>query len=154
MNDSQVKHLSKIAMNIEQLWEAKTLASNLGIKINDALERLGGLPVADIGRAQARQTSEEFIDLATVQIPCCVLEMIPEAMARQLHVLPLFRGEDAALILAIHNLLPVDVLDRLRITIGRNIRVVVAPQDAILAAIDKHYWYYNQMESVDIPFPL
>lgn len=148
MADWLDKLLSENVISKDQLQEAKNLSSSLGIKIEDSLVKLGYVSAADIGQAQAQQMGYEFIDLSSMQIPASVIEMVPESVARENLVIPLSREDDGALVVAMHDPMAFEVLDKLRFIINREIKVVVAPKDAILAAINRHYGQ-TETESVD-----
>lgn len=148
MADWLDKLISENVISKDQLQEAKTLSSSLGIKIEDSLVKLGYVSAADIGQAQAQQMGYEFIDLSSMQIPASVIEMVPESVARENLVIPLSREDDGALVVAMHDPMAFEVLDKLRFIINREIKVVVAPKDAILAAINRHYGQ-TETESVD-----
>jgi type IV pilus assembly protein PilB len=132
----------------EQLGEATDLAGKLGIKVEDALLRLEYLTPADIGQAQAKQFGMEFIDLATVQIPSSVIQMVPESVARENFVIPLSFDDSGALTVAMHDPGAFDVIDKLRFIINKEIKVVVAPKEAIQQSINRHYGQ-SETESVD-----
>lgn len=132
----------------EQLEEAKELAASLGIKVEDALVKLEYASPSDIGQSQASQFGYDFIDLATIQIPSSVIEMVPESVARENTVIPISREDDGSLVVAMHDPMAFEVLDKLRFIINREVKVAVAPKEAIQAAINRHYGQ-SETESVD-----
>ena len=142
------KLISEGVISKDQHQEAKNLSSSLGIKVEDALVKLGYVTSADIGQAQAQQMGYEFIDLSSMQIPASVIEMVPESIARENLVIPLSREDDGALVVAMHDPMAFEVLDKVRFIINKEIKVVVAPKDAILSAINRHDGQ-TETESVD-----
>lgn len=132
----------------DQLNEAIELASSLGIKPEEGLIKLGYVSPADIGQAQAKQYGYEYVDLANMQIPPTVIEMVPESVARENLVIPLSRDDDGSLLVAMHDPMAFEVLDKLRFIINREIKVAVAPKDVIQGAINRHYGQ-SETESVD-----
>jgi hypothetical protein len=86
-------------------------------------------------------------DLATRTIPPAVLELIPEALARENVIMPLaFDGETITLASASPE--NIALADRLRFILAKNVRFVAAPQEVIAQAIDRHYGA-AETESVD-----
>lgn len=132
----------------EQLAEAKDLANKLGIRVEDALQKLEYLSASDVGQAQAKQFGYEFVDVSTIQIPAAVIQMVPESVARENLVCPLSLGDDGSLTVAMHDPEKYEVLDKLRFIINKDIKVVVAPKDVIQQAINRHYGQ-SETESVD-----
>jgi type IV pilus assembly protein PilB len=149
MADDWIQKLVKDGIiSKEQYAEAKDLASRLGIKLEDALQKLGYVTPADIGQAQARQFGYEFVDLAAVQIPSAVIQMVPESVARENLVIPMALDDNSTLTVAMHDPMRLDVLDKLRFIINKEIKVVVAPKDVIQQSINRHYGQ-SETESVD-----
>jgi type IV pilus assembly protein PilB len=132
----------------EQLAEAQAVAAKLGIKTEDALLKLEYVSPGDIGQAQAKQFGMDFVDLATVQIPASVIQMVPESVARENLVIPLSLDDGGSLTVAVHDPTAFDVLDKLRFIINKDIKPVVAPKEIIQQAINRHYGQ-SETESVD-----
>lgn len=149
MADDWIKRLVKDnIVSKDQLAEAKDMAGNLGISLEDALIKLEYASPSDIGQAQARQFGYDFVDLTGMQIPSSVIEMVPESVARENLVIPLSREEDGSLVVAMHDPMKYEVLDKLRFIINRDIKPAVAAKEAIQAAINRHYGQ-SETESVD-----
>lgn len=130
-----------------QLEEARQMASNIGITVEDALVRLGYISGADLGRAQAAEFNYEYIELEGLQIPNSVIELVTESMARENVVIPTgIEGE--SVVIAMHNPNNIEVLDKLRFVLNRDIKVVMAPMESIQGAINRHYGQ-TETESVD-----
>lgn len=132
----------------EQAAEAKDLAKSLGIKQEEALLKLEYVSPSDIGQAQAKQFGFEYVDLSAVQIPASVIQMVPESVARENVVIPMSLDDSGALTVAMHDPMALDVLDKLRFIINRDIKVAVAPKEVIQQAINRHYGQ-SETESVD-----
>ncbi len=131
----------------DQLEEARAMASNLGITVEDALVKLGYMTGNDLGRAQAAEFGYDFIELENMQIPQSVIELVTESMARENIIIPTaIEGE--SVIVAMHNPSNIEVLDKLRFVLNRDIRVVMAPLESIQGAINRHYGQ-TETESVD-----
>ena len=130
-----------------QLEEARSMAANLGITPEDALVRLGYISGGDLGRAQADEFGYEYIELEGRQIPNAVIELVTESMARENIVIPIESDGDSVLI-AMHNPNNIEVIDKLRFVLNREIRPVMAPLESIQGAINRHYGQ-SETESVD-----
>lgn len=130
-----------------QLEEARQMAADLGITAEDALVRLGYISGGDLGKAQAAEFNYEYIELEGLQIPNSVIELVTESMAREYVVIPTgLQGE--SVVIAMHNPNNIDILDKLRFVLDRDIKVVMAPMESIQGAINRHYGQ-TETESVD-----
>ncbi len=130
-----------------QAEEANDLARSLGITPVEALVKLGYVDATEISARQAEEFGADFIDLESIEIPPSVIELVPESMARENVVMPLaLSGE--AMVIAIDNPNNLEVIDKLRFVLNRDIEVQVAPKDAIQTAINRHYGQ-TETESVD-----
>jgi type IV pilus assembly protein PilB len=132
----------------EQYLEGKDLAAKLGIKVEDALLKLGYISPEQIGQAQAKQFGYEFVDLSQTQISSAVIQLVPESMARENLVIPMSLDDSGALVVALHDPMRYDVLDKLRFIVNKEIKVVVASKESIQQAINRHYGQ-SETESVD-----
>src|SRR5262249_6159671 len=149
MADDWVKKLVKDGViSKDQEAEARDLALKLGIKVEEALQRLEYISAADVAQAQAKQFGYDFVDVSTIQIPASVIQMVPESVARENLVGRLSLEGGGALTAAIHDPKKYELLDRLRFIITRDIRVAAAPKDVIRGAINRHYGQ-SETESVD-----
>lgn len=130
-----------------QLEEARSMAANLGITPEDALVRLGYISGGDLGRVQAEQFGYDYIELDGRQIPHSIIELVTESIARENIVIPIDSDGDSVTI-AMHNPNNIEVLDKLRFVLNRDIRPVMAPMESIQGAINRHYGQ-SETESVD-----
>jgi type IV pilus assembly protein PilB len=134
-------------ISAEQLAEADDMASGMGISTADALVRLGYASGLVVAKAQADAYGFDFINLDGREISPAVIELVPESVARENMVVPLSL-EDDALVVAIGDPMAVEVLDKLRFILNREIKVAIAPVDAIQTSINRHYGQ-SETESVD-----
>ncbi|MGD0900828.1 MAG: type II/IV secretion system protein, partial [Thermoguttaceae bacterium] len=104
----------------EQLSEAQQMASNSGIKLPDALIRLGYATGEEVMRAVAEEHNLTYVNLAEVVIPPSVVELVPESVARENAVLPLSEGE-GRLTVIVSDPMEIDTLDKLRFILNRQI---------------------------------
>ncbi len=131
----------------DQLTEAEELSSSLGTTIDDALVRLGYVSAGELGQLQASQYGYDFVNLEAMEIPQSVIALIPESVARENVVIPVTLV-DERLRVAMSNALDLDVIDKLRFMVNREIDPVVAPKEAIQTAINRFYGG-SETESVD-----
>ena len=131
----------------DQLEEARVTGRRMGIPPGEALVKLGYVEASDITDAQASQFGQQFLNLEGVEIPQSVIEMVSEAMARENTIIPI-RVEDGSVEVAFHDPMALDVLDKLRFILNKDVKIVVAPKDQIQAAIDRHYGQ-SETQSVD-----
>ncbi|MFN0198597.1 MAG: GspE/PulE family protein [Planctomycetaceae bacterium] len=134
-------------ISMDQLNEAHDVARSAGITAEEALVRLGYLSPEEVGKAQAAQYGFEFVNLTETEIPSSVIELVPESVARENVVIPLAM-KDESLMVAISDPMAYDVLDKLRFILNREIKIAVAPKEAIQNAINRHYGQ-SETESVD-----
>ena len=145
--DWLAKLVKQGVISADQLSEAEDMASNMGIGVGDALVRLGYVSGAIVGKAQADAYGYEFIDLDGREISPAVIELVPESVARENMVIPLSL-EDDSLLVAVSDPMAVEVLDKLRFILNRDIKVAISPVDSIQTAINRHYGQ-SETESVD-----
>lgn len=131
----------------DQLEEAKGMGRSLGITTEEALIKLDYVSAEAIGEGQASEFGYEFVDLEGRQIPQSVIELVTESLARENTVIPVEVVNDKVVI-AINDPMKYEVLDKLRFILNREIEVVMAPIEAILDAINRHYGQ-SETESVD-----
>ncbi|MFP6762414.1 MAG: type II/IV secretion system protein, partial [Planctomycetaceae bacterium] len=89
-------------ISADQLAEAETMATSLGIRTEDALEKLGYVDATEISSLQAAEFGYDAIDLAVIEVPQAVIGLVPESVARENVVLPL-RVEGESLVVAIND---------------------------------------------------
>src|SRR5262245_43997246 len=131
MADDYIKKLVKDGViSKDQLKEAEDLANSLGITIDESLSRLQYVDEKDLSQLQASQYGFEFVNLEALDIPSSVIALVPESVARENVVLPL-EMTDERIRVALANALDLEVLDKLRFILNREIDPVVASKDAI-----------------------
>jgi type IV pilus assembly protein PilB len=122
----------------EQINEARQMAKESGIKLPDALVRLGYATGEDVTRAIAEQNGLNYINVNEVNIPPSVIELVPESVARENAVLPLSEG-DGRLTVILSDPWEIDTVDKLRFILNKQIDLALAPREAILEAINRYY---------------
>lgn len=122
----------------DQLEEAKQLAAQSGMKLPDALVRLGYATGEDVMQVMAEQHGLEYVDLTRLSIPPNVVELVPESVARENVVIPLAE-DDGQLRVAVCDPDDFATFDKLRFILNRRIEICLAPREAILEAINRYY---------------
>ena len=100
-------------------------------------------------RAKEQQHGLQYVNLMGVSISPCVLELMPEAVARENTAIPVSESE-GKLTVVVSDSLDYDKFDRLRFRLNRQIEIALAPSEAILKAIDRHY---GQTVGAQSPIP-
>jgi len=93
---------------------------------------------AAAGRLLASDHNLEFVDLDRYSIDASASRLLPEAVARHHHVVPIGRKFGAPVV-AITDPTDVVALDTLRATLGRDFVTVVAPDDQIESCLARVY---------------
>jgi len=121
-----------------QLAEAQQMARGSGVKVGDALVRLGYATSEEVMRAMAQEHGYDYVDLSEVVIPPSVVELVPESVARENAILPMDE-EDGALKVIISDPMDFETLDKLRFILNRKVEIALAPRESIVDAINRHY---------------
>jgi type IV pilus assembly protein PilB len=139
--------LRKQLLSPDQLEEAKGLQQQAGMKLQDALVKLGYLTPEQVVSAIAEFHGLEFIEIADVQIPPTVIELVPESVARENVVMPLTE-DNGALKIIMSDPSDFDTVQKLQFILNKDIIPVIAPREKIIEAINSHYGQ-SETESVD-----
>jgi type IV pilus assembly protein PilB len=130
-------------LSAEQVAEARKIAKSSGKKLQEAVLTLGYASGEEIMRALAESHRLDYVDLREVVIPPSVIELVPESVARENAILPMAEVEGGSLRVIVSDPEDFDTLDKLRFILNRKVEVALAPREAILEAINRHY---GQME--------
>lgn len=123
----------------DQVLDAQSQSSQTGKPIAQALEQLGYATDAEVMRALAQYHRMEFIDLTSVEIPEMVIELMPEAVARENNVIPLAETDDRGLKVLMSEPADVDTIEKLRFILNRDVTVALATRGSITLAINRMY---------------
>ena len=134
-------------ISADQLKEAEEMAASLGIAPEDALVRLEYIDPAVMARAKAEAFGFGFAQLDGMELPQSVIELVPESVARENIVIPV-SFENERLSVAVTDPMNFEVVEKLRFILNRDVDMLMAPKDQILAAINRHYGQ-STTESVD-----
>ena len=122
----------------EQLAEAQQMAAEHNKDVGQCLVNLEYATSEDVVRALAEYHSMRYVDLTAVSIPEHIIELVPEAVARENSVIPLSE-EDNVLTVAVADPFDLETIEKLRFILNRRIETSLAPQEAIQGAINRHY---------------
>src|SRR4051812_6215570 len=139
--------IRKKVIGPDQIEEARGMAAQTGVKLQDALTKLNYASAAEVMSAIAEFHNMPFVDLKGVTIPPAVVEMVPESVARENHVMPMSH-ENNALQIVMSDPNDLDTIEKLRFILNKDIAPVLADREDIIAAINAHYGQ-SETESVD-----
>ena len=122
----------------DQVVDADSLAKQTGKPVSITLVQLGYASEEEVMRALATHNRMEYVDLAQVEIPEMVIELMPEAVARENTVLPLCET-DGGLKVLMSEPGDVDTVEKLRFILNRDVTVALATRSSISLAINRMY---------------
>lgn len=131
----------------DQIEEAKAMAAQTGVKLQDALVKLNYATSQEVMSSIAEFHNMQYVDLKGITIPSSVVEMVPESVARENHVIPLSH-ENNALQIVMSDPNDPDTIDKLRFILNKEIQAVLSDREDIITAINAHYGQ-TETESVD-----
>jgi type IV pilus assembly protein PilB len=131
----------------DQLAEAEGTAGATGVKLQDALIKLGYVSAHECMSALAEHHGVQYIDMTDLEIPKAVIELVPESVARENVVLPLsLEGNQLKIITA--DPTNYDTIQKLQFILNKDVVPVLAIQEQITEAINRNYGQ-TETESVD-----
>jgi len=121
-----------------QLQQALDYGRDQGLKLGNALQRLGFVTEMDIARTLSQQLRIPFVDLAKIVIDPELARTIPEIVARKHKVIAIGRKEDQLLVAFVDplNIFATDEVDR---QTKDRLVICIALEGLILNAIDTIY---------------
>ena len=125
-------------VSIEQWNDAVAFATQSGKPVSDALLRMNYATAEQIAKVTADAYRLPYINLDSASIDESVIELVPESVARENRILPVSESH-ASLTIAMSDPADLDTIEKLRFILNREIRAVVASQEAIQTAINEHY---------------
>ncbi|MFK7769898.1 MAG: GspE/PulE family protein [Mariniblastus sp.] len=137
--DGFIKILLKSgAVTQEQVADAESLAQQKSKTVGETLVSMGYATEEEVMRALATHHRMEFVDLNSVEIPEMVIELMPEAVARENTVLPLAQN-DRGLKVLMSEPGDVDTIEKLRFILNRDVTVALATRSQIILQINRMY---------------
>jgi type IV pilus assembly protein PilB len=125
-------------LSTEQLKQARDVATQKGSRLGAQITQLGFLDENELTEFVAKQYGVPSINLDDFDIEAEVTQLIPEEVALKHTVIPVNRA-GSTLILATSDPSNIFALDDIKFLTGYSIQPVVAAEEAIKRAIEKHY---------------
>ncbi|NCY02077.1 MAG: type II/IV secretion system protein [Planctomycetia bacterium] len=125
-------------ISAEQLAEATRVAASSHTKVHDEVIRLGYADPEKVMAALAAAFRLKVVDLTGMTVPQDVVELLPESVARENTLFPLAEA-GGRLRLATCDPTDMDLQERLRFILNRDIELSLAPRAQIVEAINRHY---------------
>ncbi|MCH7598330.1 MAG: type IV-A pilus assembly ATPase PilB [Myxococcales bacterium] len=134
-------------LSADQLNKARTGAAAKGKRLGAEITELGFLEESELTDFVAKQYGVPSINLDEFQVDSEVVQLIPEDVAVKHCVVPVNRA-GSTLILATADPSNIFALDDIKFLTGYNIQPVVASEEAIKRAIEKHYEQADVLDEV------
>jgi len=126
-------HLSPEGLNRALEEQRRT-----GAALRDVLLRLELVPERALLDYYEEQLGFPRMDLTTYVLEPEIVRLVPERIARQFHVVPLFKVGDSIAV-AMADPLDVVAIDEIKQSTGLQVDVVVSPESQIREAVDRHH---------------
>jgi type IV pilus assembly protein PilB len=130
--------LSEKVVNQEQVEQARQFAAQKRISLVRALRDLKFIDGDTVAKTIADHLGYDYVDLATVEIHRDVLKTVPHSEARRYKAIPIAM-HDNTVVVAVADPMNLNMLDNLRHVLKANVEPVVADEDQIARAIERHY---------------
>jgi len=134
-------------LTTEQLRKAREGAKEGGERLGAQITKLGFLQENELNEFVAKQYGVPDIDLDEFDIDPSVIQLIPEEVALKHTVIPVNRA-GSTLILAIADPSNIFAIDDIKFLTGYNIEVVVASEEQIRRAVDRHYDKSSSLDDI------
>ncbi len=134
--------LTRGIISLEQLKEAKSLAKTSDINVGKALINLSYASGEEVTQALAEFHKFEYVDLQSYRIPDHVIQLVPEAVARENGIIPISEEDDTIKVL-VTDPFDIETIEKLRFILNRKVETALAPHEQIIEAINR---YYGQVE--------
>lgn len=126
------------AIQEAQLREALAYQRNGGLRLGEALMRLGFVDENTLFRALAKQQGLPFVDLDKGKVPETILARIPADFAREQGMVPLLE-KDSKLVVAIDDPLKKMIAEQLEFMIGAKVSCALAAPTSLKRAVERYY---------------
>ena len=134
-------------LTTEQLRKAREEAKDGGARLGAQITKLGFLQENELNEFVAKQYGVPDIDLDEFDIDPSVIQLIPEDVALKHTVIPVNRA-GSTLILAIADPSNIFAIDDIKFLTGYNVEVVVASEEQIKRAADRHYDKTSSLDDI------
>ena len=134
-------------LSADQLQKARSGSAVSGKRLGSEITGMGFLEESELTDFVAKQYGVPSINLDEFDVSSEVTQLIPEDVANKHTVVPVNRA-GSTLILATADPSNIFALDDIKFLTGYNIQPVVASEDAIKRAIEKHYEQADVLDEV------
>lgn len=140
--------LKKGILTDEQLDAARKEVQKTGVPLENAIIRLGFITQEDMAKVVADEVGIPYMDLTEYIIDPEVIKYIPEQLAKQYKIVPLFKIGNS-LTIAVKDPLDIISMDEIRRKTGFNvIDTVLSTEKSIDYAINQYYGISGGLEEV------
>ena len=125
-------------LSAEQLAEAMRVAGTAGTKVQDEIVKLGYATPDKVIAALGKAYRMKVIDLTSMVVSQDVIELLPESVARENTIFPLAEV-GSSLQVATSDPGDMELQEKLRFILNRDVEMSLAPRQQIVEAINRHY---------------
>jgi type IV pilus assembly protein PilB len=125
-------------ISLQQLQKAQDEQKKAGGRIGYHLTKLGFIEESELTNFLSKQYGVPSINLKEFDIDAEVVKLVPKDVAEKHQCIPVNRA-GASLILAMSDPSNIYAIDDIKFLTGYNVEVVVASEQAIKEALEKHY---------------
>lgn len=125
-------------ISAEQLMEAQKHAAQRGMDVCGALIDLQYTTHEAVAQSLAALTKTTYVSVRQLQIDESIIQLVPESVARECHVLPI-ADSHAALTVVLADPFDLETVEKLRFILNRNVQAFCGAYDEIEQAIHRHY---------------
>ncbi len=126
------------AVTKEQVIDADGMSKTTGKPLAACLVQLGYATEDEVLKAQAQHYRMEYYDVAKLEIPESVIELMPEAVARENVVIPMSES-DRGLKILMSEPGDIETVEKLRFILNRDVTVALATRSGIIMKISQMY---------------
>ncbi len=130
--------ISEGIISAEQLAEASRVSGTSGTKVHDEIIKLGYAPPEKVMAVLGKAYRLAVMDLTGMTVPQEVIELLPESVARENTIFPLSEM-GSVLRLATSDPSDMELQEKLRFILNRDVEMSLAPRGQIVEAINRHY---------------
>ncbi len=130
--------ISEGIISPEQLAEAIRVSGSSSSKVHDEVIKLGYAPPEKVMAALGKAYRLTVIDLTGMAVPQDIVELLPESVARENTIFPLSEM-GSVLRLATSDPTDMELQEKLRFILNRDVEMSLAPRQQIVEAINRHY---------------
>ena len=130
--------ISEGIISPEQLAEAIRVSGSSSSKVHDEVIKLGYAPPEKVMAALGKAYRLTVMDLTGMTVSQDIIELLPESVARENTIFPLSEM-GSVLKLATSDPTDMELQEKLRFILNRDVEMSLAPRQQIVEAINRHY---------------